>query len=143
MLEQAVALGVGQGGQTEQGKEGFIAYYRRDFELLSAPLQGLPVEVLESTFVKGTRPKVRAELRLMRPHGLGQIMELAQLIENCKVLIREVRDQLGPRIGGTYAAKIGKLIGHFQTRAVVVKEHPSVLNREFPSKRLSESEWQA
>lgn len=58
-------------------QEGAIAEYCRKFELLSTPLHGLLMEILESTFVKGIRPEIKAELRLMQPNGLGQIMQLA------------------------------------------------------------------
>ena len=58
-------------------QNGLVAKYRRHFELLSALLNWLSVEVMESTFVKGLKPEVKAELRLMRPNGLAQIMELA------------------------------------------------------------------
>lgn len=34
-------------------QEGMVSEYRRRFELLSTPLHGLPMEAMESTFVKG------------------------------------------------------------------------------------------
>ena len=76
---------------------GTVAEYRRDFEMLSAPLNGLSMEVMESTFVKGLKPEVKAKLRLMRPSGLGQIMELAQLIEDRNSILKEAGGNSGPR----------------------------------------------
>ena len=83
---------------------GTVAEYRRDFELLSAPLRDLTMEVLESTFVKELKPEVSTELRIMRPSGPGQIMELAQLIEDCNTVIRGIRESTGPRAGGALTA---------------------------------------
>ena len=80
-------------------QEGTLAENRRTFELLSAPLHGLSMEVLESTFVKGLRLKVKADLRLMRPHRLAQMMELAQLIEDRNMIVKGTKDPDGPRIG--------------------------------------------
>ena len=100
------------------------------------------MEILESTVVKGLRPDIKAELRLMQPNGLGQIMQLAQLIEDCNSVIRGDREQLAPRANRGYTAQHVKTSDNFTTRTVSVGECPSIQKREFPSKLLSESEWQ-
>ena len=56
--------------------------YREKFELLSGQLGGLPEAVLEGNFMKGLKLEIRASLRLLRPRGLGESMELAQMIED-------------------------------------------------------------
>ena len=104
---------------------GTIANYRHDFELLSAPLHDLPMEVLKSTFVKGLKPDVRAELRIMRPSGLGQIIELAQLIEDHNVIMRGIREPTDPWVGGANTAHNGKPREGFQTQAVAIGDRPS------------------
>ena len=58
-----------------------MAEYRRDFEFMSASMAGLLDEVLESTFVNGLKPEIRAEVRVLKPVGLGPIMETAKLVE--------------------------------------------------------------
>lgn len=71
-------------------------------------MNGLPIEVLESTFIKGLKPEVKAELRVMRPSGLGQIMELAQLIEDRDTVVKGVKQGSGPRASGFVTAHGGK-----------------------------------
>ena len=55
---------------------------KEKFELLSGSLGEVSDVVLEGNFMKGLKPKIRAELRLLRPKGLGETMELAQMIED-------------------------------------------------------------
>ena len=38
---------------------------------MSTPMVGLLEEVLESTFVKGLKLDIRAEVRVLKPNGLG------------------------------------------------------------------------
>ena len=49
---------------------GSMAEYGREYELMSATMTGLPDEVLESTFVKGLKPKIRAKVSVLKPIGL-------------------------------------------------------------------------
>ena len=56
--------------------------YKEKFELLLGQPQGIPEAVLEGNFMKGLKPEIRASLRLLRPRGLGETMELAQMIED-------------------------------------------------------------
>ena len=54
--------------------------YRERFELLSGRLGEVSKAVLEGNFMKGLKSEIRAALRLLRPRGLGESMELAQMI---------------------------------------------------------------
>ena len=139
-------------------QEGNVAEYRRNFELLLGPLQGLSMEVLESTFVKGLRHEVKAELRLMRPNGLGQIMELAQLIKDKNNIVHDITERLCPKFSKGFMGQAGKIseafpargtLNHgktsenFQTRMVAISDRSSGQRREPQSKRLSKSKSQA
>lgn len=62
-------------------QEGTVQEYQEQFELLSGPLIGLSEAVLESNFIKGLKLEVRSKLQLLRPKGLGEIMDLAQMVE--------------------------------------------------------------
>ena len=48
---------------------------------MSTSMVGLLEEVLESTFVKGLKLDIQAEVRVLNLVGLGQIMEMTQLVE--------------------------------------------------------------
>ena len=72
------------------------------------------MEVLESTFIKGLRPKIKAELRLRRPNGLGQIWQLAQLIEDRNNIVKGGRDPLGPRVNRFFQPKVRSSVKAFQ-----------------------------
>lgn len=67
-------------------QEGTVPDYHCLFEALSSPLTGLSEDVLESTFIKGLRPDIRVQVRMMKPSGLPQIMEFAQRVEDCMEL---------------------------------------------------------
>ena len=56
--------------------------YMEKFELLSGRLKGIPEAVFEENFMKGLKLEIRVSLRLLRPRGLGESMELAQMIED-------------------------------------------------------------
>ncbi|KAH9680269.1 kinesin-like protein KIN-7O [Citrus sinensis] len=57
-----------------------VMEYRERFELLSGRLGEVSKAVLEGNFMKGLKSEIRAALRLLRPRGLGESMELAQMI---------------------------------------------------------------
>ena len=65
-----------------------VAEYIRDFELMLASMTRLPNAVLESTFVMGLKPNIRVEVRVLKPVGLGQLMETAQLVEEKNIAIK-------------------------------------------------------
>lgn len=60
--------------------------YGEKFELLSGCLGGISEAVLEGNFIKGLKPEIRAVLCLLRSRGLGETMELAQMIEDKNVV---------------------------------------------------------
>lgn len=64
---------------------------------MSASMVGLPDEVLESTFVRGLKPEIRVGIRVLKPTGLGQLMEMAQLVEEKNMAIRSLKDPFGLR----------------------------------------------
>ena len=74
---------------------GIVAEYKRDFEFMSASITGLPDEVLEGTFVKGLKPEIRAKVRVLKPIGLGPLMELAQLVEEKNLAIKAMFEPSG------------------------------------------------
>lgn len=56
--------------------------YRRRFETLASSLTELPEEVMECNFLNSLKPEKRADVQLLRPVGLEQIMEVAQRVED-------------------------------------------------------------
>lgn len=57
---------------------GSVKDYRLCFETLAAPLKDMSEALLEGHFINGLRPDIRAKMRVLRPIGLEQIMDLAQ-----------------------------------------------------------------
>ncbi|EXB74477.1 hypothetical protein L484_026170 [Morus notabilis] len=68
-------------------QESSVRKYRRQFEVLAAPLRDVSEQVLESSFVNRLKPEVRAEIRLMKPIWLGRIMEVAQRVEERNLMV--------------------------------------------------------
>ena len=54
-------------------QRGSVAESRREFEILATPLKGILEEVMESTFMNGLLPEIRAELHLLQPYGAGPL----------------------------------------------------------------------
>lgn len=53
----------------------------RRFEILAAPIDVVSEAILKGNFINGLRLKIQAKVRMLRPKGLGQTMEVAQGIE--------------------------------------------------------------
>ena len=66
--------------------------YHRQFEMLSAPLRGLPSSVLEAAFINGLRPDIQVELRQLESVGLLGKMRAAQKIEDKQLALRVYQD---------------------------------------------------
>ena len=67
---------------------GSIRDYRQSFEALALPLENLPEAMLEGHFMNGLKPEIRAELRVLRPRCLEQMMDLAQQIKERNLVVR-------------------------------------------------------
>ena len=70
--------------------------YQSSFEVLASPLQNLPEQLLEGIFINGLKPKIRAEVSLLKPVGLGHIMETAQRVEDRNELLKVDHNATGP-----------------------------------------------
>lgn len=122
-------------------QEGLVAEFRRAFEVLATPLKDLPDEVPESTFMNGLLPKIWAEICLLGPIGLGQIMEVAQKVEDRNLVLKSAKE--------ASAQKIHKFIQNpikartFSTKAVTVENRLTNNRREAPIKRMTDIEWRS
>ena len=85
-------------------QEGSVAEYRQQFRARAAPLEEVSKICFVSKFISGLQPEVKKELRLLQPIGLGQAMDLAQIVE----------DKLSPSLIRTRASRT--IVGHSQIR---------------------------
>ncbi|XP_031288075.1 uncharacterized protein LOC116146774 [Pistacia vera] len=58
-----------------------VTEYREDFESHTAPVKDLGKELLMGVFVNGLKEEIRAELRLLRPKSLEDLIEQAHRVE--------------------------------------------------------------
>lgn len=58
-----------------------IKDYRRDFEQLSRVVEDLFEDILEEILIKGLKPDIQAEVRLLEPRGIKVIMKIAKQVE--------------------------------------------------------------
>lgn len=58
--------------------------YVCEFEKLAGQMLDFPEEVLEATFIKGLKPKLRSAVRIMEPKSLSKAMKAAVRIEENK-----------------------------------------------------------
>ena len=56
--------------------------FHQTFEAMASSLQGVLEHVLEGVFVNGLRPNIRAEVRMVMPRRLEELMEFAQWVED-------------------------------------------------------------
>lgn len=68
-----------------------VKKYRWLFERLASLLQNISEEILECNFINGLKPRIKAEVQLLNPVGLEQIMDVAQRVEE-----RDFAVQQGP-----------------------------------------------
>ncbi|KAA0035492.1 peroxidase 64 [Cucumis melo var. makuwa] len=134
-------------------QESSVEEYRNQFDKLMAPLSDLPDRVIEETFMIGLLSWIKAEVEFCRPVGLAEMMLLAQLIENRKIIQNDAN--LEGYSGGKYptssssitksnnsSSDKGKTI--FPMRTITLKANPTgETKKEGPSKRLTDAEFQA
>lgn len=77
---------------------GSVKDYYLGFKTLVSPLKGMPKALLEGHFIRELKPVTRAEMRMSRPIGLEQMMDLAQPIEERNLVIRGSIFGPGPNI---------------------------------------------
>ena len=80
-------------------QEGFVVEYRQQFVARATPLEEVSEICLISKFVSGLQPEIRRELRLHRPMGMDQAMDLAQLMED-KLSPLHIRARAISNVGG-------------------------------------------
>ncbi|KAL2542639.1 Transposon Tf2-1 polyprotein [Abeliophyllum distichum] len=59
-------------------------------------LDDMPEAILEGNFMNRLRPEIRAEVHLMKPKGLGQIMEMALRIKDKNITLKGYLVRTGP-----------------------------------------------
>ena len=121
-----------------------------------APLFDLPERVVEDTFMNGLLPWVRAEEVFLRPKGLAEMMEVAQMVENREIV--RIVAKLSGYSGGKLTGQIngnGKVVSgnvagenkgntSFLIRTITLRSSgPNENRREGSYKRLSDAEFQA
>lgn len=67
-------------------QEGLVMDYRDKFKLLSGRLRGIPEEAHEGSLIKGLKLEILGDLRPLWSRNLSEAMELAQLVEERKVM---------------------------------------------------------
>ena len=88
-------------------QEGTVAAYQREFEILANLLKEI-YEVMESPFMNGLLPKVRAKIHLLQPYGLGHMMKMAQWVEDINLTLQATCEQRGPKNTKILSLQIGR-----------------------------------
>ncbi|XP_022131713.1 uncharacterized protein LOC111004816 [Momordica charantia] len=135
-------------------QEGSVEEYQEAFEALSATQPHLVEEVLESDYLNGLNPILRAEVLASKPTGLDQIMRRAQLIEDQATTSQENGEvnQERPSKGGMGGVKLAiKTPETTATRSVTLASKPGTavtapavvptVKKETAYKRLTEEEY--
>lgn len=99
-----------------------MAEYRRTFETLSTSAMGMTEEVLESTFNNGLKPEIKVKVRLLSPSGLGQLMVVAQKVEDRNLAFKAIPAQKHTKETAAPNQWLEKKLEAFPTRTVTVGE---------------------
>lgn len=70
--------------------------YRQWFESLAELLTEISEGLLEGKFVNGLKSDVQAKIRVLRPNGLEELMDMAQRIDEKKSVGPKAREGNGP-----------------------------------------------
>lgn len=119
-------------------QETTVKEYRKQFEMLAASLEQISEPVLESTFIKGLKSDIKAELRVLEPNGLEKTMDLAQKVEDKINILKEQKK--GSRLFKNDGLNSSNNIGDFpktNERGTTVGE------RHGGYRRLTDAELQA
>lgn len=66
-----------------------VKEYRQQFEKLASPLQNVSEEILECNFINGLHTYIRAEVQLLNPVGLDQMMKVVQRVEERNLMMQQ------------------------------------------------------
>lgn len=114
-----------------------MARFRKSFEALAALVSGILDEVLESTFINGLKLEIWAEVRLLWPIVLAQLMETAQRVEDKNIITQASKEnpaQKNAKMGFNPIYSTNSREGEeFPTRTMTVGKPPNAPKREFTS----------
>ena len=65
-----------------------MSEHLRAFELLAATLEDVPEHVQESTFINGLRSEIIAEVQMLKPESLQEVLKFAQRVEERNICSR-------------------------------------------------------
>eukprot|EP00257_Ricinus_communis_P028075 XP_025015489.1 uncharacterized protein LOC112536827 [Ricinus communis] len=111
-----------------------VKEFRRQFEIIAAPLKGLAEDVLEAAFVNGLRPDMQAELRQWSPFGLDKKMQVAQKIEEKLKALGQYNQTTQNRWANSTPSGT-----HFTNKVTQVSTTPSIKPNHFPKSFTSSS----
>ena len=100
-------------------QESTVAEFREKFELLSSPLREADEEFLVGAFSNGLAEEIRAEVRMVKPNSLVQLMDLAQKIEEKNWALerahmkRSYRPNSGKEINGISEGRVFSSSGDY------------------------------
>lgn len=135
-------------------QEGTFAKYCQTFEAWAVAVPQLSDKVLESAFLNGLDPVMRAEFRALEPKGLDQVVRKAQLIDDINTASLQAEGQnvtekahSGPTTGKT----VSKTLEVIPTRTVTLSSKVPLsmqvvgtshaTKKETPFKKFTEAEF--
>ena len=107
---------------------------------MSVSMTGLSDEVLESTFVKGLKVEIRAEIRVLKPIGLGSIMEMTQRLEEKNQALKSLKMYTGFKSGGPNLSGLSeapKMGGGINKTSSWGAREGNKTNEPFPTKTVA------
>lgn len=102
--------------------------------MMAVPLTDISEEVMESTFINGLKPDIKAEVRLW-----GQIMETAQKVEHKNAILQKFKEPTTQRNYEIHPNPAKP--DSFPMRTVTIGQRVASQRREAPIKRMSNAEW--
>ena len=104
---------------------GSVKDYRLSFETLASLLEGMPKTLLEGQFLNGLKPDIQAEMRVLRPNGQWQMMDVAQRIKERNLVVQGSPSSTNQNRGPIHSGHSGPSPNH--PRVVITPPPPASL----------------
>lgn len=98
--------------------------------------------MLESNFINGLKPEIKADVRLLSPSSLGQLIEVAQKVEDRNLALKAIPAQKHTKETAAPNRWLEMKLEAFPTRTVMVGEKLADLRWKYTTRKMSGTEWQ-
>lgn len=101
VIKRFHATGVGDNYECLAGlkRSGTMLEFREMFEMISATLNNVTEETLMGMYMNGLKEEIKAEVRVLKPKSLNDLMNIASTVEGQNVALEKARQRRESKVG--------------------------------------------